>query len=1657
MKLTKFLKLTLFLSLNYLGINQISAQTWNPNHSIGSVNGNYNFSPSQVPSQLVEIYPAAFPNTGLSYQWESSSTPTHGFAPISGAVNSSYSFSLPLTQTTYFKRKTTYTSNNSSIYSNTIKISVVSNTWEDLNYVREHDVLITGVTSWQSVDNLAIGQKLQTTTYLDGLGRTTQRVSRETATPANQNNLWGDIVSFSAYDQYGRQQTQYLPYTTTTQSGKYKTIPLSEQPQYYTNTYNETSAFNTLSFDNSPLNRVKNVKESGTVWASSAGKSATYDLNTGADNVIIFETDYIQGNAPTQNYVYPSYGVYPANSLYKMTYTDENGKQVIEFSTKTGQLILKKVQLEDSPSGPYVGWICTYFIYDDLGLLRFQLQPEAVNYLANNGWSFGGTNGQQVLNEWCFQYNYDDKGRVIWKKAPGAVALNMIYDSRDRLVFTQDGNQAVLSTPQWTANLYDEWDRPVLTTLYNTTKTIATLKSDIANSASLNIISITSSSNNGGVSATSINASINPLTATELNNTATTTVTKIQFFDNYTFTRVKTFDNNFTNTTAYNTSDPNVYAIAKSTRTLNLPTGSLTRILGSNNFLATTNYFDERANLIQALEDNIKSGTDITTFQYHFDGRVLSTCNDHTISAAEYVNFKTLTKYLFDKLGRITSIQKSFGSNALKTISSYDYDDAGRIKTKHLDPGYTGNGGSELESLNYSFNLHGQITGINKDYALKTPGNYNKWSHFFGMYLGFDNRDNVFAQANLNGKVTGLLWNTQGDDAQRKYDYTYDNAGRLINAVFKEQQHPGDGWANNKMDFSVSGYTGKITYDLNSNLLSMLQKGVLPGNSAPITVDDLRYSYASYSNKLQSVTDLMTATTSNGLFSDFKDGSNGSNPDYVYDNNGNVVIDLNKNAKDLNNVSGANGIRYNFLDKPDQIRIAGKGTISIVYSGTGEKLQRIYTPETGTATTTTYVNQFIYQASGTNADALAYMNFEDGRIRVITPTAQNNGYDLLTVDGNMDLPNSKKGVYDYFIMDYQQNVRMILTEETHVAASTATMETSRSSVEEAIFGQTGASNEVATTRYAKPSGWTGNTSSSVSRLGNIAAKNIGPNTLQKVMAGDIINANVQYYYNQSASGNNSSFITNVLQNLVQTIATGPTSMAVKNNATSINNQLSIDNGFINAVQPSTNTGTIPLAYLTILFFDERFNLVSASDGGVYQEQVASSVGSDGAPLTLNGKKAPKNGYVYVYISNQSDQDVYFDDFKVTVAQGNIVEENHYYSFGLKISAISSKKIGDSYEGKLSNPYQYNDKEMLDEDADLNWYDYGFRNYDPQIGRFMQLDPLTDDYPFLTPYQYASNDPITNIDIDGLEGGSAVGKAMDFSYMAGTQAMDIGLQMALSMSIRTATAVGKGASVINGLIKTTGFIVKAAEAIKILSDAVETEAAGNGAANQRLSYWIFYNGQSVTIYEGEYGNKDKPFLTLKASSGSKGFQNSSERYKKSNKDNEPGGPIPEGEYSINLQARDPRQTANYPGGKLEGVTSGIQITYRKATNEWAPAWGRFRARLEPVKIDNPTGRNGFYIHDSYKGYSHGCIETETTIFYFLLWLHDAGVSNVKVMVKYPDYNSSTSGGTEKLDVKIPKNVKNPYVVPGPKGKDIPFKPSKDHPIIPIPKSPYTFQK
>ncbi|HET6244517.1 MAG TPA: RHS repeat-associated core domain-containing protein [Bacteroidia bacterium] len=66
-------------------------------------------------------------------------------------------------------------------------------------------------------------------------------------------------------------------------------------------------------------------------------------------------------------------------------------------------------------------------------------------------------------------------------------------------------------------------------------------------------------------------------------------------------------------------------------------------------------------------------------------------------------------------------------------------------------------------------------------------------------------------------------------------------------------------------------------------------------------------------------------------------------------------------------------------------------------------------------------------------------------------------------------------------------------------------------------------------------------------------------------------------------------------------------------------------------------------------------------------------------------------------------------------------------------------------------YAFNGKEKDDEvKGSGNQYDYGFRIYDPRIGRFLSVDPLTKSFPWWSPYQFAGNTPIQAIDLDGLE-------------------------------------------------------------------------------------------------------------------------------------------------------------------------------------------------------------------------------------------------------------------------------------------------------------------
>ncbi|MBX2887995.1 MAG: hypothetical protein KF829_05030 [Ferruginibacter sp.] len=86
-----------------------------------------------------------------------------------------------------------------------------------------------------------------------------------------------------------------------------------------------------------------------------------------------------------------------------------------------------------------------------------------------------------------------------------------------------------------------------------------------------------------------------------------------------------------------------------------------------------------------------------------------------------------------------------------------------------------------------------------------------------------------------------------------------------------------------------------------------------------------------------------------------------------------------------------------------------------------------------------------------------------------------------------------------------------------------------------------------------------------------------------------------------------------------------------------------------------------------------------------------------------------------------------------------------------------------YSSGTGYRYGFNGKENDNEvKGEGNQQDYGNRIYDPRLGRFTSVDPLANDYPYYSPYQYAGNSPIELIDIDGSEGGKIIQAIKDFS-------------------------------------------------------------------------------------------------------------------------------------------------------------------------------------------------------------------------------------------------------------------------------------------------------
>lgn len=1345
----------------------------------------------------------------------------------------------------------------------------------------------------------------QTTQYFDGLGRPLQQVSKGMSGGVTIEATGGkDLVNMHVYDGYGREQLQYLPYvpqTGNTSDGLFKTAPIAGQAAFYQNgTLNpgaqgETIYYSRTAFEASPLNRVLHTYGPGNSWALEGGNrpvSQQYLVNAASDSVRIWDmpvTDIIPTSVTGR--------VYGAGQLYKNVTQDEAGNQVVEYKDKEDRIILKKVQLAASPGTAHTGWLCTYYVYDNLNNLRFVIPPRAVE-LINSNWVISTA----IAAELCFRYQYDERKRIIEKQIPGAGPVHMVYDTRDRLVFTQDSLQRAKSpTKEWLVTFYDALNRPVMTALFPSNSTRDQLQTAMNAATASTTLSytapgtadlvvgnrqtgLTSYKATGTVTfqegfesetAAEFVAEIDPalqgLTTQITVSNPLPNITGYQpltytFYDNYSYTgshSLQTADLSKPQAGANPYAEP---VTAASTMTKGLTTGTRVKVLGTaDQWLTTTMHYDNKGRVIQTISDNAGGGKDIVTSLYNFSGKVLSTYLRHTNPRSGATPQTTvLTMNNYDAAGRLRSIQKKLNDNAAleRTVATMEYDELGQLKEKKL--GVT-SPSAQLEKLAYEYNIRGWLKGINKTYVT-TAGSTANW---FGQELSYDYG---FTTNQYNGNIGGAKWKSGGDGIARAMGFGYDKANRLTAADFNQQNTGTTTWQKNLADFSVSN----LAYDANGNMMAMTQRGLKAG--APATVDQLSYAYFPNSNRLRYVRDNVNDISS--TLGDFKEptANNTSNLnapttdfDYSYDVNGNLTVDKNKEIT---------AIIYNHLNLPQAITITGKGTIAYQYDAAGNKLKKTVTDLTvnpSKVTTTDYMSGGLVYEN----DTLQLLAHEEGRIRTVFQSGQPLQYK-----------------YDYFVKDHLGNIRVVLTEQTDFSMYMASMEPESAAAENALFSNIDA------TRIAKPVGYpqdaatqaTTQQNSFVAKLnGSNPDKKIGPSLVLKVMAGDTIQIGAKAFYKSGPAQKNQNAVPqDMVSALISAFGNGQNTAEPGHGATTATaNNTPFNNDFNNAYQrlkekdKDASNPQRPRAYLNFVLFDEQFNLVE-DNSGVKQVQATPD---ELQTLAQDKMVMEKSGFLYVYTSNESPQDVYFDNVMVLSLPGPMLEETHYYPFGLTMAGIST----DATHNELRNKYRYNGKELQNKEfsngSGLEWYDYGARMYDQQIGRWHVLDPLSDKMRRHSPYNYAFDNPLRFIDPDGMGPDDIIVKGSNEYKQRVLNDLRKLTDAPLEMSedgviVETSKLKGAqingekpaGSELVSKLINSV-FTTTIEEGLENQTDPVDKENSENGVGTGSL---IKYNpnesGNDIKNYDGTTGRPAEIGLAHELLHGERNVDGTSDRTK-----------------------------------------------------------------------------------------------------------------------------------------------------------------------------------
>ncbi|MDD3211172.1 MULTISPECIES: RHS repeat domain-containing protein [Bacteroides] len=444
------------------------------------------------------------------------------------------------------------------------------------------------------------------------------------------------------------------------------------------------------------------------------------------------------------------------------------------------------------------------------------------------------------------------------KRLPGCDWTYYVYDTGDRLIFAQDGEQRARG--EWSFTVPDVFGRvSVSGTCKNT----------------LNALSATSPLNGIVVKATRDNVTGTykgyALSGITLVNP---TVLNVSYYDDYAFMGTNgipaSTDANFKYDaeTGYDT------RYTASTKTF--LTGTLTaKLEGSStpSYLCSVMYYDNRGRVIQTKSQNhLSGGIEKEYVAYNFTGQ--PTGRKHVHTATGKATQTELYTYAYDHAGRLTTVKHKLNTGTEVTLAENTYDELGRLKTNKK------NGQSALTS-SYAYNIRSWMKSVASPLFSQT-------FYYNDTYAGNTPR--------YNGNISAMSWSVSGENKTRGYNFTYDNLSRLTGAGYLE-----NGNANDRFNTSYA-------YDKHGNMTLLSRRGNT-GTTTYGLIDNLSMTYAG--NQLVKTEDTGSSVTLSQSM-DFKNNANLAT-EYLYDKNGNLIKDYNKSITEIS---------YNVLNLPQTLKIS---------------------------------------------------------------------------------------------------------------------------------------------------------------------------------------------------------------------------------------------------------------------------------------------------------------------------------------------------------------------------------------------------------------------------------------------------------------------------------------------------------------------------------------------------------------------------------------------------------------------------------------------------------------------------------------------------------------------------------------------------------------